>query len=56
MPLTDLSAAFQASFLPTPSCASEQALREALRKALHQLAVEEDVPAEDIGVLTPKPT
>lgn len=34
--------------------ASEQALREALRKALHRLVFEEDVPVEDIVVLTPR--
>lgn len=34
--------------------ASEQALREALRKTLHGLVFEEDVPTEDIVVLTPR--
>jgi len=34
--------------------ASEQALRQELRSALHRLVSEEDVPAEDIVVLTPR--
>ena len=34
--------------------ASEQALKEGLRKTLHRLVFEEDVPAEDIVVLTPR--
>lgn len=34
--------------------ASEQALQEALRKTFHRLVFEEDVPTEDIVVLTPR--